>query len=168
MQYEPRSESPTPAYPIPQQYPPQSVPPGYPQMYGPPPQPPKSKMSAKDWKLFSIIFVPIAAVLMVLLVVGLLQGPSKSARFDVQIVSCKFEGADFLPSATVGLTIKNTGDAADDARISIEYRDSSGARIDTDTAYVRDIPPGDTVRTEEVTMLDAPVTSGRCVVTGIS
>jgi hypothetical protein len=133
-------------------------------MYGPPPRPNQKT----NWKLFSLIFTPLAALLVLGVIGSLMQGPAKSARFDVDIVSCKFEGADFLPSATVGLTVKNTGDATDDARISIEFRDSSGARVDTDTAYVRDVAPGDTVRTEEITMLDAPMTSGRCVVTGVS
>jgi hypothetical protein len=51
--------------------------------------------------------------------------------------------------------------------IGIEYRDSSGARIDTDTARVRNVAPGDTVRTEETTLLDAGAPTGRCQITSI-
>jgi hypothetical protein len=53
--------------------------------------------------------------------------------------------------------------------VKIEYRDGGGNRIDTDTAYVRNIAPGDTVRTDESTILDAvPAGSISCQIVGVS
>lgn len=61
----------------------------------------------------------------------------------------------------------NDGSRSDSATVSIEYRDSAGARLDTDTASVRNIAPGDTARTEESTILDAEADSGSCRVTAV-
>ncbi|MGN9894712.1 hypothetical protein [Micromonospora sp. L31] len=44
--------------------------------------------------------------------------------------------------------------------LEVEYRDVSGARLDTDTAYVGSVPAGDTVRGEESTFLNASPGSG--------
>jgi hypothetical protein len=86
------------------------------------------------------------------------------ATFDAQVTSCSGSGS----VASVGFTIKNTGTTTRDATVKIEYRDGSGARLDTDTAYIRNVRPGDTVRSEESTFLDAaPPGALTCRITGI-
>lgn len=71
--------------------------------------------------------------------------------FDVRISSCTSTSL----TATVGLSVHNTSKTTKSARVEVEYRDAAGTRLDTDTAYVRDIAPGDTARHDESTILDA-------------
>ena len=63
--------------------------------------------------------------------------------------------------------MKNNGDTTRSATVAVEYRDGDGARLDTDTVYVRSVAPGDTARSDESTFLDAEAVSVRCVITGI-
>lgn len=71
-------------------------------------------------------------------------------------------------SATAALTVTNTDSRARTVTIDVEYRDGSGARLDTDTAYVRDIAPGDTVKHDETTILDAaPSGTVTCLITDV-
>ena len=151
----------------PQQYAPPASPQPYPLM-----PPPKKSFWSSTGGVLTIIGIVIGAVILLcggLAAVGLVGGQAAASKMHVELTSCEFTASDVLPSVDVGYTVTNNGDSTRSARIEIEYRDSSGARIDTDTAYVRDIAPGDTVRGEETTILDAaPSGSGRCVVVGVS
>lgn len=142
------------------------TPPGNP--YGPPPihwQPAKKGF----WQSTPGVLVAVAGVLLLLCCglgrIGRGSGSDDAGRSDmrVDITSCSLDG----DTARVGLEVTNNGDVTESARIEIEYRDSAGRRVDTDTTWVRDIAPGDTVRTEESTLLDAPTSSGRCIVTEV-
>jgi hypothetical protein len=141
----------------------------------PPPVQPWKAKSRKEWwtKGPGIVLLLVGAGLLIGLLSVVLGAvnPATPARqqLQVEITSCEFDGADIgLPSATVGLQITNTGSTAKGARVEIEYRDGGGARVDTDTAYVKSIAPGDVARHEETTLLDAGVTSGgSCHVVGV-
>ncbi|MFD0519021.1 FxLYD domain-containing protein [Paractinoplanes durhamensis] len=101
-------------------------------------------------------------------VIGLVSDRSAASEMHVTVTGCKFSGGDVLPAATVEYTVTNNGDSARGVTVRFEYRDSAGNRIDTDTAHVKSIAPGDTVRAEETTLLDATVSSGICAITGVS
>jgi len=137
---------------------------------GPPAQAAKSKTAF--WLrgpgiILVIVAVGLALFGIVALTGGLKAGTAADDDLSVTMTSCEFTGSDSLPSAKVGLTVTNNGDRTRSVTIGIEYRDSSGARIDTDTARVRNVAPGDTVRTEETTLLDAGAPTGRCQITSI-
>jgi hypothetical protein len=121
--------------------------------------------------IFAIIGIIVGSVVVVCVgvaVVGAVAGNSAASKMDASVVSCTFTPGP-LSSATVGIQVKNNGDSTRTAKVAIEYRDGSGNRIDTDTAYVRNVRPGDTARVEETTLLDAEVTSaGSCKVVGVS
>ncbi|MDH6466380.1 hypothetical protein M2302_006588 [Micromonospora sp. A200] len=92
-------------------------------------------------------------------VVPLLRFPADSwlpKQLDVQVTPCSGTGS----TATIGYTVKNNGSKARRVTLEVEYRDVSGARLDTDTAYVGSVPAGDTVRGEESTFLNASPGSG--------
>lgn len=89
--------------------------------------------------------------------------PAKAKNFSVNVTDCSVTGR----TATIGVSVKNNGDTTRGATVAVEYRDGDGARLDTDTVYVRSIAPGDTARSDESTFLDAEAASVRCVVTGI-
>lgn len=131
------------------------------------PAPPKSRLDF--WTrgpgiILIIVGVGLVFAAIVAVTGGLEPGGSSKAKdLDVQMTSCSVSGS----VAKVGLSVTNRGDRTRSVRIGIEYRDGSGARIDTDTAQVSGIAPGDTARTEETTILDASATSGRCVITSI-
>jgi hypothetical protein len=145
--------------------------------YAPPgyvaPPPPKTR---KDFWLRGpgIVILFVAAGILIgvpLAIAGISTSPTGDAPagsgFDVQVTSCEMTG-DSLSSATVGLIVTNNQKRADSVRIEVEFRDGSGRRIDTDTAYIRDVAPGDTVKHEESTLLNAtPTGRGTCQITSI-
>lgn len=145
--------------------------------YGPPPGfgplgPPRPARPPSGWRQPWVLVV-VGVITTVVLCGGLVLAGAVSDRaglddMDVTITSCEFSGGEILPSATVGYTVTNRGSSARSVTLRIEYRDGSGARIDTDTAYVRDVRPGDTVRGEEITLLDVPVAAGKCTLAGVS
>lgn len=112
-----------------------------------------------------------AALILLAIVVNQISGDSPTGSggsLDVELTSCTFS-RESLPSVTVGYKVTNRGDRTVDARLRWEYRDDDGARIDTDSTTVRGIAPGDTVKGEETTLLDAPPTSSRasCVLVSV-
>jgi hypothetical protein len=134
---------------------------------GPPVKPPtKPPTGPGAWKHRGFWLrgpgVIVTTIVVGLLVVGLLmlggQSPrsnrSPAAPFTVTVTNCDATNGA-LATATVSFTITNTSTTARSARVDVEYRDNNGNRLDTDTAYVRDIAPGDTVRHDESTILDA-------------
>lgn len=135
----------------------------------PPPQPTQpSRFGVTFWTRGpGVILVVIAAGLMLLGIFaateGLKPGKANASDLDVTMTSCSITGS----TAKVGLSVTNRGDRTRSVSIGIEYRDSSGARLDTDTARIWSIAPGDTARTDETTLLDAGAPSGRCVITSI-
>lgn len=147
--------------------------------YGPPPgayPPPPGKPVSPRLAFWTsaqgiiCIFAIAAGVTFVVFVLTTVLGPSAtpaSKTLDVSVTGCEFSGSDSLPSATVEFTVRNTGDVARGATIGIEYRDASGARIDTDTARVKSIPAGDIVRSSETTILDAAASSGTCAIVSV-
>lgn len=150
-------------YPQPSQYPPQpyAPPPGY--------YPPKKKSFwGSSAGILLIVFGSIAVLGVVcvgLVTVGRITDSNAAKQIDVQLTSCGGTGS----VAKVGYTVTNNGSKARRVTLKLEYRDGSGARLDTDTAYVGSVPAGDTVRGEESTILNA--TSGSaitCKVVGVS
>lgn len=145
--------------------------PGYQPPLGPPPvQPPAPPSSRRDfWLKGPGVILVVIAVGLALFSISLLSGvmDKKKISADAKVVSCSLGAASSLQTATVGISLTNTGDKTRSFTVDIEYRDGSGSRIDTDTAYVRDVAPGDTVRVDESTLLDATVSSGTCEIVGV-
>jgi hypothetical protein len=111
----------------------------------------------------AVVIVIVIALLAVSVWSGARESRARTAKMRVQVTACDFAGA----TAKVGLTVHNTGDAPRSAQIAIEYRDASGARIDTDSATAREVAPGDTVRLEESTLLDVPTDAGTCRIAAV-
>lgn len=137
-------------------------------MTTPPVQPWKPKNRREWWTKGPGVFVLIVAVVGTLggvaAVLGEVERADTADDIRVRITTCELGES----VGTVGLEVTNSGDETRTVRIGLEYRDGSGARVDTDSATVRDVRPGDTVRHEEPTFLNAPVTGGgECVVTSI-
>lgn len=133
---------------------------------GPAVKPPNPKLVF--WTSPTGIVLMLTAVAVLVIAIMLIT-PSNGSRvakdLSVTVLSCTFTG----DTATAGLEVTNTGTRTiQRATLHIEYRDSSGNRIDTDTSTVRDITAGDTVRQDETTLLNARATSGTCHITGIS
>jgi hypothetical protein len=143
--------------------------PAYPPMSPPPwmPPPPKGFWSSARGVLLIIVMVGGLAIAAATVFVAF-SSPGSSVADDLtaQVTSCEFTGGG-LPAAEVGFTVTNTGTRTRTATLTIEYRDSAGNRIDTETTTVRNIAPGDTVRSSEITFLDAAASSGACGITGI-
>ncbi|MEU8301129.1 FxLYD domain-containing protein [Micromonospora sp. NPDC048909] len=147
---------PPPAPPGQPPYPPASGPPGY---YPPPPPPPRKKhFLATPGGIFLVVFGTVAlmgAICVGLVTVGRVSDNNAVKQLDVQVTACS--GTSSV--ATIGYTVTNNGNEDRRVTLKVEYRDASGARLDTDTAYVGSVPAGDTVRGEESTILNAS-TSG--------
>lgn len=142
-------------------------------MQGPPPGfypvPPPRKQSfwASAAGILTIIGICFAGLLVLcggLVMIGRISDSNAAGKIDVQLTSCEGTGS----VAKVGYSVTNNGDQARRVRLDIEYRDSSGARLDTDTAYVGSVPAHDTVRGEESTFLNAESTSLTCKVVKVS
>lgn len=158
-----------PTQPWPPQQPAYGPPAGY-ASGGPSASPPNPKLAFWTSPAGIISMLAIAGVLVLVLlgVVNRLSGPA-SDNFTVAVTSCNATGSTSVSTATIGLSVRNDSKQVRSATVKIEYRDGGGTRIDTDTAYVRNIQPGDTARTDESTLLDAaPTGQLSCVVTGIS
>lgn len=166
--YDPNQPPPAP-YP---QQPYQQYPPPPPYVYQPPPplKPVNSKIAfwTSPAGIISMLAIMGAVVLVLAGISNRVTGPA-SDNFKVAVTGCEATGTSTLSTAKVGLTVTNTSDTVRNATVKIEYRDSSGSRIDTDTAYLRSIGAGDTARTEETTILDAaPSGAITCAIVGIS
>jgi len=150
-----------PTRPFPQQpgpYPPPPHPP-VPGPYGFYPPPRKKSFWSSTGGILIIVFGSIGLVVLLcggLAVVGAVGERNAVKKIDVELTSCGGTGS----VAKVGYSVTNNGDKARRVRIDIEYRDSSGARLDTDTAYVGSVPAHDTVRGEESTFLNATPSDG--------
>lgn len=134
--------------------------PGYPPPGFYPPPPRKRGFWSSATGILTILGLSIVAVVLFcggLAAIGKVGDDRERSKIDARITSC---GGN-EPVATVGYTVTNNGAKARRVRLDIEYRDSSGARIDTDTAYVGEVPAGDTVRGEESTILNAVPADGR-------
>lgn len=175
MTYPPETPQ-VPQQPAPVSPPPQYAPGPYPppQQYAPYPPPYYPVPPAKPQRFWStpggIILIVVGGVIALCLGFGVIGAVGRivgASDMKADITSCEFSGG-MLPAATVGYTVTNSGDSTRSVRIKFEYRDSSGSRIDTDSAYVRDVAPGDTVRGEETTILNATVSSGKCAIVGVS
>lgn len=132
-----------------------------------PTQPRKPSFWASSTGIVIIVFaalVFVAALFVFAARVNDAQDRAAAEKMRVEVTSCTIDGL----TARVGLRVTNTGDAASPATVQITYRDTSGARVDTDTAYIRAIAPGDTAAHEEVTLLDAAATGGTCGVAVVS
>lgn len=134
-------------------------PPGgpYPYQPGPPPflpPPPRRSFWSSPGGILTIIGIVFGGLIVVcggLTIIGKVSDDAALSKIKVELTSCK---AGTI-TATAGYTVTNKGDTARRVTIDIEYRDASGARLDTDTAYVGEVPAGDTVRGEESTVLNA-------------
>lgn len=136
-----------------------------------PTQPWKPK-SRKDFFLKGPgLLITMAAAGVVIAVLALIGnalghgGGSVAKDIVVSVTKCDLGET----TGTVGLEVTNNGSTARTVRIGLEYRDGSGRRIDTDTALVRDVQPGDKVVHDEPTFLNAAATGvGTCSVTSVS
>ncbi|MFI6266170.1 FxLYD domain-containing protein [Micromonospora sp. NPDC051006] len=149
--------------------PPQYAPGGPPPGFYPPPRPPQKKhFLATPGGIFLVVFGTVAlmgAICVGLVTVGRVSDNNAVKQLDVQVTSCT--GTSSV--ATIGYTVKNNGNEDRRVTLKVEYRDSSGARLDTDTAYVGSVPAGDTVRGEESTVLNAsPGSSITCKIVDVS
>jgi hypothetical protein len=165
-------DQPTPTTPN-QYWPPQpqayGPPPGYPAPAGPPVKPPNSKLVfwTSPTGIICMLLIMGAVVAIIVGVTNRLSGPA-SDNFEITVTSCDATAGP-LSTAKVGFTIKNTSSTPRSATVQIEYRDGAGSRLDTDTAHVQTIQPGDTVRHDESTILDAEAAGAiQCAITGIS
>jgi hypothetical protein len=112
--------------------------------------------------LFVLIFggiLLLTAVLVPLLMAYDRATDSVDSPLTVKVDRCELSDGDI---AQVTFSVTNTSSRAQSAAVDIEYRDRSGARVDTDTAYTGNIPAGDTIRKTEQTFLDADATGGTC------
>ena len=144
-----------------------------PPQYAPPPTsgqfyaPPKKPFWSSTGGILIIVFGVIGLVVLLccgLGARGVIDDQAAASKMDVQLTECKVAAG----VATVGYSVTNNGDETNSVRLKIEYRDSSGARLDTDTAYVRSVAPGDTARGEETTFLDATASSITCKIVDVS
>lgn len=160
-------EQPNPVWPPqPQAYGP---PPGYPAPAGPPVKPPNSKLVfwTSGTGVVLMLLIAGAAIVLIAGISNLVSGPA-SDNFDVTVTSCDAT-AGSLSTAKVAFTIKNTSSTARSATVEIEYRDGAGNRLDTDTARVQTIQPGDTVSHSESTILNGEASGTiRCEIIGVS
>jgi len=90
-------------------------------------------------------FTAIAAVV-VLLTAMLIQVGSpavkrSSAEFSVVVTACSLVGSS-PPMAQVTYAVHNEGRGTKDARLRIDYRDASGARIGSDLTRIRWVAAG--------------------------
>lgn len=161
MSYPPQQPYQPPVVPGPSAQQPQPAP------AGPVPQPPAGPSSQTQWIVVSAIAAAAILAIMAASILKLLHpGGGTDSPFTVSVTSCQ---ADSIGIAKVGLSVTNRTSEARSATVKIEYRDGSGARLDTDTAYVRNIAPGDTARADESTILDGtPSGSIACIVTDVS
>ena len=134
-------------------------PPGY-APAGPPVKPPNPKLAfwTSPAGIISMLAIMGVVVLVLAGISNRLTGPA-SRNFDVTVVSCE-ASTGTLSTATVGFIIRNTSDEARAATVEIEYRDASGARLDTDTVRVATIKAGGVVRHDESTVLNGTATDG--------
>lgn len=133
----------------------------------PAPEPVSPPRARLDWWLKGpgIMLVIVVGGLLVALLGQLFQsGTVTTAAAEAKVVECAVDGSTL---AVVTLTVRNTGDATATFAVDLVYRDSDGSRVDTDTAYAREVPPGETVRLQESTVLDMPVTNGRCEIAAV-
>jgi hypothetical protein len=132
--------------------------------WSPPPARPPRRKAWLPWAILAAA-VAVAVALFVAQVV-LAAGDTRTDRaaFDTTVTSCTIDDL----SATVGFTVHNAGTRTRTATVDIEYRDAAGVRIDTDTSLVWDIAPGDTVRSQESTVLDtAPGPGATCRIVSV-
>lgn len=113
-----------------------------------------------------ISMVAIAAVVAMVggLVLTLIEG-SAARDLDVTLAGCQQRSGS--KTVAVAYTVHNTGEKTRDARVTIEFQNSSGAEVDTDTDTVRNVSPGATVRGEKLVDLDASTPGVRCVITNV-
>lgn len=170
-------DQPTGAVPPPQQWPAGQYPPppppyppvaGPPHGYYPPPPPVRKSFWSSSGGILTIIGICFGALVVLcggMAVIGRAGDNAALSKIDVQLTSCGGTGS----VAKVGYSVTNNGGQNRRVTIELEYRDSSGARLDTDTAYVGEVPAGDTVRGEESTILNATPANGAvtCKVTKV-
>jgi hypothetical protein len=124
----------------------------------PPYPPPAVDRKADSRKQLKIAGIAVGAVLVLIGLVmagAFLQGHDL-AKLDTTVTGCTSTST----VATVQFTITNTGSRSQGATVHVEYRDGTGAQVDTDTTVVGAIQPGDTVRKEESTILDSAPAGG--------
>ena len=110
-------------------------------------------------RVIVVVATALAPVIIggVLLITMVSRSADRGEAVDVSLTGCTFTGS----TATVAFTVVNNGSRDQTVRLRWEYRDASGARVDTDSTRV-EVPAGDTVRDEESTILNADASSGTC------
>jgi hypothetical protein len=142
-----------PAEPLPEQRSPAPVP------------PPEPRGSRLNWWLKGpgIMVVIVVGGLLLFGVTQLFDAVKPGPSYSARVVDCSLDGRN----AVASIELTNRGGTERTFEILIEYRDGGGARVDTDTAFAFNVPPGETVRLDESTHLDAEVASGTCDVVGV-
>jgi hypothetical protein len=137
-----------------------------PTQQGPAPVPPPGPRGSRlNWWLKGPGIMVLIVVGGLILFVGysLLPAVSPGPKYSARVVDCALDGRN----AVASIELTNRGGSERTFEILIEYRDSGGARVDTDTAYAFNVPPGETVRLDESTHLNAEVASGVCDIVGV-
>jgi hypothetical protein len=130
-----------------------------------PPAPPRG--SRRDWwfKGPGLIIVIVAGGLALAGAGGVFSEGSAAvdpgAKAVAKVISCQLPSTE-SHTAVVGIEVVSRSSTTETFRIDVEYRDDQGRRVDTDTAYARNVPPGDRVLLDEWTVLDAAMPSGTC------
>jgi hypothetical protein len=120
--------------------------------------PPTSSGRGRMIAVLSVLVAIVIGIVTLVVVRTIQKGPignsPASSNFSVAVTGCEADATAGV--AEVEVTVINRTDSTRSASIKVEYRDGSGARLDTDTVYVRNIAPHDTARSRESTFLDAP------------
>jgi hypothetical protein len=109
----------------------------------------------------ALTIIGLIAVVTVIVLLRSSQDPPPP--LVVEVSSCIFEGS----AVKVGLAVRNTGTESRPAHVEVEYRDSNGKKVGTDSGTTRPVAPGETVRITESAALDTPLSSGTCEITEV-
>lgn len=95
-------------------------------------------------------------------------GSGDPKRGDVKVTGCELGSSTLLPSADVTVTVTNSSGQSRSYWIDFEIRDTSGARVGSNSIYVERLNSGSKAIKEGTAILDAPASSGSCVITKVS
>jgi hypothetical protein len=118
----------------------------------------KSDQATRAVLIIAAVVAPLLIGMVILISATSRSGAPDTIRFD--LVSCSYSGPT-LPAVTSEFTATNSSNRDYRLTIKWEYRDTSGARIDTDTTRVT-VPAGETIRDSETTLLPVAVSGGQC------
>jgi len=97
------------------------------------------------------------------------QAEAVAKTADVKLKECKPGNNSVAgPTVNVILEVKNSGSEVRDYAVDLEFLNADKVRIDTDTAYVQAVGPGQTARYDEATFLDEGTRAATCRILAVS